>query len=1245
MDAQLTPPDDLIGGASGQPDMSPQPPSDLIGGNAGPPPDLQGPAPQAAPQDSDILTHPVAAAKSAFESINPKTGLTAEQEQALYGPEGPSSDLLKGAIGTVDVMGNVAQGGFEAVTRAIGATAGYLSEKFGMNPTDARKMARDMYGLSGAAAVVGGLEQRPGAPIPQAERPRPAEAAPVEAAGLRRPSGPAVEPRVPSYAPKPPDDLIPVAEPVEPPAKRPIPAIRPDVTDIDENGNIVKSGLPVPTARVAPAPTAEPAPPSPPLQLEDRGFRTTPGAIANEHAAEVSQLEAEGTQRAALETEGGQGQGPEPIQGFRDTRPLTTREGALVGKIQALAKQIAPGAQVDMYDRIRQGDGRINGVTYQNGLKQAIAWSLEGPHPEKTLHHEALHFLYRSGILTPEEWGTLQDASKKGDWVNHYDIPERYPHVPEAHMEESIAHAYADWAAGRMNPGGPVARTFAKIRNFLSRLKTRFRQTFGMKASAEDIFKGVESGEIGRRPPGKVPPEVSGAAAEAGPEGPPPEEPPDDEGGEEYVPKPSITGSLFGWIRGQEDELTRLRGNNEADRTEALNYIEGLPPALKDPDLNERIYHNLEEPGSEPMTLEEQALADRYITPIREEANAIYNRIRQAGIPIGMDGYVHRIAKGKGSMYDPQEGPPSADPFTGGRGLGQKTSSMEGRTMWMAEGPNGEKMIVNGPYKSGQKVTGEDGVTYRIRQATTKEIEEGSNVRYYKNAVANSLDNLLRLRRVERNINYLEQLKQDPTFFELGIPPGSQMQIPRGWKTTQLPQLRGWYMDPRIARMLDNFYETGPKGDLGQMMAKANRFLTQAIFLNPISALMGHGLNVATHWFVGRGADNFMPHTWARSAVNGFRAMRDVIQMNDKYQQLLREGNSLMYAPAMNRDFHQAMIKLMGGEIRKNPRTWGEIAKMAGTSVPHIYKALSNWSARGLWSANDMFMLQRVYDLMDKGHDMRSAIKEAEHEIPNYRIPSEAWDPEKAPGGAAFSELMSNPNLTIFGRYRYGLIHAYAETIGRLFSADKSMPLEKRAQAAGQLLALGVLFGVLYPAGDKVVQWALKNKHASLRRAGPTTVLAAVRGMMRGRPKGDTGEDMKNLMTGVSGLIGPAPASEAAVEALANTDLFTGKRIYNPNFDPRHPLNQAKELGYFAATRPYYGQQAEELATGRKKWPEIGASWLGINAPTQKEFALRKKYAQKDFKANVRAWQNKEKRLIHGLKQTYHNIFGFGGNE
>lgn len=916
-----------------------------------------------------------------------------------------------------------------------------------------------------------------------------------------------------------------------------------------------------------------------------------------------------------------------PFNMYMDDRAYTPKEQSFINDVKDIAGRIMPDANVSVFNRIRQGEDKVTGLSFANGLKDAVAISLESKNLVRTTQHEAIHFL--RNYLTHDEWATLENTADKEGWHDKHNIDERYGELPDdIKTEEAIASEFGDYRSGKptSHAASPI---FAKMKDFLDNLKTAFRRRFGTKATAQDIFKDIHEGVIGKRTPRN---EAVQPKTEAGGEGGIDGEPPGD--AKEFgLPKDAeAPGNLFRWIRGQEDDLTRIRGNNEADRTEALNYIKSLPDTLRDPIVNERLYHNIEDPAGNPLTPEEQALSDKYLAPIRQEANEVFNRIRASGLPIGMDGYVHRIVKGKGSMYDPAEGPPAANAFGSGRGLGRKAPSMNARTMWMAEGEDGTKFIVNGDFKPGDEYTAQSGEKFKIRQATTKEIEDGSDLRYFKNAVANSLDNLLRLRRVERNINYLETLKSDPNFFSLASPPGSQMRSPASWKGTGLPQLRGWIMEPRIAKMLDNFYEVGPQGDLAQALAKVNHGLTSAIFVNPISALFGHGLNVAAHWYVGRGWDNFMPQKWARQSVNMMRAFNDVWKETPRYQQMLREGNSLMYAPTVNRDFHQSMIKLMGGEVKKQPKKWSEIAKMAGTSPKHIYQALGNLSSKGLWMANDIFMLQRVYDLMDKGYDTRSAIAEAEHEIPNYRIPTEAWD---GAAGRAFSELMRNPNIFIFSRYRYGLIHAYAKTIGDF--VGKNVAGKDRAKAAGQMLALGVLFGVLYPMADQVAKGLTGNKKATMRRSGPATVLQSLLSSFQGKPKGDDSSDFKNLYTGISGLFGPAPGTLALSQALVNRDFFTGKHIYNPEGKPGEI---AGELGMYGASQPYPVQQAEELAGGRKDRHEIESSWLGINDPTQKELANRRRYATKDYVADRKAFNKKLQALRRVGNHAYHSVFG-----
>jgi hypothetical protein len=120
--------------------------------------------------------------------------------------------------------------------------------------------------------------------------------------------------------------------------------------------------------------------------------------------------------------------------------------------------------------------------------------------PRAILHHEVVHPLRELGLFTDAEWALLERASN-AKWRRQYDIDQRYAGRPEEErIEEGVANAYADWKAGRMQSDGMLNRLFRRIDNFLAALRLAVRKAFGGSATAEDIFRAIERGEVGRRP-------------------------------------------------------------------------------------------------------------------------------------------------------------------------------------------------------------------------------------------------------------------------------------------------------------------------------------------------------------------------------------------------------------------------------------------------------------------------------------------------------------------------------------------------------------------------------------------------------------------------------------------------------------------------------------------------------------------------------------------------------------------------
>ncbi len=131
-----------------------------------------------------------------------------------------------------------------------------------------------------------------------------------------------------------------------------------------------------------------------------------------------------------------------------------------------------------------------------------ILVSLEGPDPLGSAAHESIHHLRNYGFFTDREWSALERAADEGGWVAKHGIDERYAQGNRGlKLEEAIAEEFMEW---RRDPENrflpPELRTiFEKLQAFYEAIKQRIGELLGKEPTVDDIFKRVETGEIGGR--------------------------------------------------------------------------------------------------------------------------------------------------------------------------------------------------------------------------------------------------------------------------------------------------------------------------------------------------------------------------------------------------------------------------------------------------------------------------------------------------------------------------------------------------------------------------------------------------------------------------------------------------------------------------------------------------------------------------------------------------------------------------
>lgn len=514
-------------------------------------------------------------------------------------------------------------------------------------------------------------------------------------------------------------------------------------------------------------------------------------------------------------------------------------------------------------------------------------------------------------------------------------------------------------------------------------------------------------------------------------------------------------------------------------------------------DLDQKFYLKKEDESIK-LSDEEQKLYDEHIKPLAEQERALYEKARTlSGEPIepSSESYVHRIARGKGHYLDKYDAEFGSDDNVGfgtpQRSLSQSTSSLkeaEFHTLQDADG-NRELKIGKIPegYKAGDKYTDDNGKEWTIKRAKTAEIEKNTDLQYHKSAIGNTEDNIRKLEKTIRNIEFLNDLKGDMKRTGLGIPADANYHQ-NDYKSVNIPQLRGWSFDPRVAEVLNDIYDRG--GD--SMLGRVNNFLIKGMFLNPIP----HIENVFYDYLASRGWKNANLVKGADYITQG---IRDVKEFTPEYIDALKNGAALKLPAVWKGEFFNQLQRQFLKEAQSSKEGL-DLAKSWGfDSVPSLAQSVFNGAQKALWGSGDAFLMAKIRELKDTGMSTEEAIKDAQKHIVDYRIPPRVGENIL---GSELSRMLSKTlqgnAVVVFTRYHYGLFKSLGnmvkDTVNGIASGDK----EKSLEAASQLFSTFFLLSVVNPLISKM--WSgVSGEKEKVRRPGITGLVGAISDLISGK--------------------------------------------------------------------------------------------------------------------------------------------------
>lgn len=610
--------------------------------------------------------------------------------------------------------------------------------------------------------------------------------------------------------------------------------------------------------------------------------------------------------------------------------------------------------------------------------------------------------------------------------------------------------------------------------------------------------------------------------------------------------------------RSVDDKLFGLSKQYEADVLRAVELMKQVGP-LSTPEDQAAIYHHLED-SSVPLDPKQQAVLDKIVKPLMSQSSAIRSELNSAGVPMGEEGYVHRVVKGKSSQLEramrKQQG-------TGkGNVLSKSAASLKQRKMFALEDEDGNRRVVsmeggritgfsNGTptdmgasprLKVGDDFTDKTGKTYTLAQSTTKEIEASTHLEYYKNALASAVTDYLQLLRAKRANDALESMKADPGFNEMAFKSEKGSMPPDGWRSVDLPQFRDYYFEPHMAEVLNRFAkELHPEP--ATFLEKVGNFMTASLLLNPIR----HIYNIGNHWLVERGLfGTFNALTWPTAAKAGMKAIKAVVNQNEDFLSALDQGAPMMSHRVDLQQLHHELFQTIVGHLEKNPGIADQIAKFTGYDKMNpedtglvsavargtglrMLNNIRKLGQKAMWMSNDMMMLQSAYEKMANGSDFTEAMKQTERHIPNYRIPTRIMNSK------AMGDFMGSRLASMFGRYHYGVWRSYGEMIKEAASPGSSP--KERLRGLDHLIMLGLITFIMYPLWKKVLEKLTGDKDARMVVSGASAVPNSIANIAQG--KEDPSQLLRNTFT-------PAILPQAAAEAMFNRDFFSGAPIRNP---------------------------------------------------------------------------------------------------
>ena len=484
-----------------------------------------------------------------------------------------------------------------------------------------------------------------------------------------------------------------------------------------------------------------------------------------------------------------------------------------------------------------------------------------------------------------------------------------------------------------------------------------------------------------------------------------------------------------------------------------------------------------------------------------------------------------------------------------------------------------------------------NGKIYSIKDATAREIEKNTPVRYHNAYMAKLATEWVGYRQIERQGQFIENLKNDPKFLDT-IATKDLVSAPKSWEPVDWPQFHGYVFEPRTAEVLNHYAKIVKNKPALPVLRGLNVLTRRMMFSIPIANLW-HVKNVANIWQHYYGLSSIVnPNHYVRFSKTIWPAMKDATMISDFYLEALKHdaplaklrGRPLLSPEDMEKSVN-SIGKLMDEDVEMAPLK----RALGWKNVTHKLNELLKSSEDMVWWAQDVFTMQAIRNEMEKkGVTLDTAVNRVRKNMLTYELPE----------GSKTLNFVTSPDVTWFARYHLNNYKIWGQTIADAIGKDRT--IKDRAKALDRL-AFGAFWAfVVYPyVLDKGLQAVSGNPKAHWTRFGLSAIPYDVMKVVNGK------ESMVHL--GVKQFT-PAPGSYEALQQLFNTDVWSKSPIA-PYYDTRtqSAADRFKHLAgmnfplqnYIDAQSPFSGL----------------ASMLGAHLPPTEGQKISKKMKEKEIKA------------------------------